>query len=464
MSDDVQFLKDNSVANVVDSMISALVAARPQDTTQFMADYMQMKADGPDYPPTALAVGVKALPDWIQKGCGNDEYICPEKNATFPPVDCPEKMPDLSNHSSFMAEKLRDKPELWDQLRNLKTKSGVTFAKCIKTGVDNPGHPMIKTVGMVAGDEESYETFKALFDPVIDGRHGGYAADAKHPTNTDWTQLSKTKLDPTGKYVLTTRVRTGRSIRGFKLPPSIDFESRRKLEEVVVRALLKLEGDLKGDYYPLHGSHSYPLKPNGMSHGKEEKLRSAGNLFQEPDSTLLLASGMGRHWPDARGIFHNTNEDLFVWLNEEDHMRIVSMEKGDDMVNVFKRFATACQVVQESVKKEGFDFMHSDHLGFILTCPSNLGTGLRAGAMVLIPHVSSRDDFKTICKKMGLQARGGAGVDSASVGGKWDISNADRLGKSEVDLVNAMIEGVAKLVKWEEMLEKGESIDAELPQ
>jgi len=67
--------------------------------------------------------------------------------------------------------------------------------------------------------------------------------------------------------------------------------------------------------------------------------------------------------------------------------------------------------------------MHNSHLGYILTCPSNLGTGLRAGAMVKVPLVSAREDFKQICGRMGLQARGQAGVDSASTGGVWDISN-----------------------------------------
>ena len=70
--------------------------------------------------------------------------------------------------------------------------------------------------------------------------------------------------------------------------------------------------------------------------------------------------------------------------------------------------------------------MHSDHLGWILTCPSNLGTGLRAGCMVKLPLFSARPDFKSILGKMGLQARGCGGVDSDSVGGIWDISNADR--------------------------------------
>merc|ERR1719265_531837 len=116
----------------------------------------------------------------------------------------------------------------------------------------------------------------------------------------DLNQLSNTDIDPQCKYVLTTRVRTGRSVRNFRLPPCLGFQERRDLEALVVKGLLNMSGDLKGDYYPLHGSRSYAAKPNGMSEEKEGELRKMGNLFQEPDSTLLLASGMGRHWPDAR--------------------------------------------------------------------------------------------------------------------------------------------------------------------
>merc|ERR1711907_623753 len=204
-------------------------------------------------------------------------------------------------------------------------------------------------------------------------------------------------------------------------------------------------------------------KPEGMPEEKEEELRKMGNLFQEPDSTLLLASGMGRHWPDGRGIFHNDAKNLFVWLNEEDHLRIVSMQgsraapsnEGKQIKEVTARFIRACDEVQKVLKAEGSDFMHNDHLGWVLTCPSNLGTGLRAGTMVNLPKVSGRGDWKDLCKAMGLQARGTGGVDSASTGGTWDVSNADRIGKGEVDLVNTLIEGAAQLVKWESMYDNG---------
>merc|ERR1711874_761543 len=187
-----------------------------------------------------------------------------------------------------------------------------------------------------------------------------------------------------------------------------------------------------------------------MDEAKEEKLRKNGNLFEEPDSTLLLSSGCGRHWPDARGIFHN-----------EAQMRIVSMQKGASVVEIFNRFSAATEGIQKVLKKEGYDFMHNDHLGYVLTCPSNLGTGLRAGTMVMLPNVSARDDWKKLCGKMGLQARGTGGVDSASTGGTWDVSNADRIGKGEVDLVNILIEGAAQLVKWETMYDNGQGAKAD---
>merc|ERR1719359_548921 len=412
------------------------------------------------------------LDGWIQLGCGDKPYHCPEKNATFPSDTVPDALPDLSNHNNCMADFFKANPDMYAQLKDRVTPGGVNLAQCIKTGIDNPGHPHIKTVGLTAGDEDCYETFKELFDPIISDRHNGYAPDAKQPTNLKIDEILDTDIDPYNKYVLTTRVRTGRSVRGFKLPPVIGFEERRKLEAVAVKGLLNMTDDLKGDYFPLHGSRSYEPKPNGMAHETEEELRSCGNLFQEPDSTLLLASGRGRHWPDGRGIFCNDRKNLFVWLNEEDHLRIVSMQgsrkeptnEGKQIKEVFARFIRACNDVQKVLKEEGYDFMHSEHLGWILTCPSNLGTGLRAGTMVKLPLVSARPDFKALLGKMGLQARGTGGVDSASTGGTWDISNADRIGKGEVQLCNILIEGAAKLVQWENMCEndKADEVEAEV--
>merc|ERR1719393_258770 len=79
----------------------------------------------------------------------------------------------------------------------------------------------------------------------------------------------------------------------------------------------------------------------------------------------------------------------------------------------------------------------------------------------MLPNLSARPDWKKLIGAMGLQVRGTGGVDSASTGGTWDVSNADRIGKGEVDLVNTLIEGAAQLVKWESMYDNGKGSEAE---
>ena len=84
------------------------------------------------------------------------------------------------------------------------------------------------------------------------------------------------------------------------------------------------------------------------------------------------------------------------------------------------------------IKQDGSEFMWNKHLGYVLTCPSNLGTGLRAGVHIKIPNVSKDKRFPEIIKALHLQKRGTGGVDTAATGGVYDISNSERLGKSEV--------------------------------
>ena len=140
-------------------------------------------------------------------------------------------------------------------------------------------------------------------------------------------------------------------------------------------------------------------------------------------------------------------------------MRVISMQNGGDVGAVFERWTRGVQEVEKVIKAEGRDFMYNDHLGFIGTCPSNLGTGLRASVMIKIPLLSQDARFKAICDALRLQARGSAGEHSASVGGKYDLSNKARIGYSEVELVQTMIDGVRVLIDMEKKLAAGESID-----
>ncbi|XP_077775259.1 creatine kinase U-type, mitochondrial isoform X2 [Podarcis muralis] len=338
-------------------------------------------------------------------------------------------------------------PTIYAQLCDKATPTGWTLDQCIQTGVDNPGHPFIKTVGMVAGDEESYEVFAGIFDPVIEERHNGYnPRTMKHPTDLDSSKIKAGHFDE--RYVLSSRVRTGRSIRGLSLPPACSRAERREVERVTAEALAGLSGDLAGKYYRL----------SEMTDKEQQQLIDDHFLFDKPVSPLLTAAGMARDWPDARGIWHNHEKTFLVWVNEEDHTRVISMEKGGNMKRVFERFCRGLKEVERLIQERGWEFMWNERLGYILTCPSNLGTGLRAGVHIKLPLLSKDSRFSKILENLRLQKRGTGGVDTAATGGTFDISNLDRLGKSEVELVQLVIDGVNYLIDCERRLERGQDI------
>ena len=121
---------------------------------------------------------------------------------------------------------------------------------------------------------------------------------------------------------------------------------------------------------------------------------------------------MERDWPEGRGIFHNAAKTFLLWVNEEDQMRIISMEKGGDVKGVFSRLARGIKAVGDSVKAEsGKDFALSERFGYIHSCPTNLGTGMRASVMIDLPGYTKEglDALKKRCEELAVQPRGTRG-------------------------------------------------------
>uniref|UniRef100_A0A8C9M6X1 Creatine kinase B-type n=1 Tax=Panthera tigris altaica TaxID=74533 RepID=A0A8C9M6X1_PANTA len=330
----------------------------------------------------------------------------------FPAED---EFPDLSGHNNHMAKVLT--PELYAELRAKCTPSGFTLDDVIQTGVDNPGHPYIMTVGCVAGDEESYDVFKELFDPIIEDRHGGYKPSDEH----------KTDLNPD------------------------NLQARAQLRAFWTLSEVSWLPCLPPECGPGR-SPSFWVQPDGTPQGLRKFLGSG--------DPLELFSGCALRPPRRR---HNDNKTFLVWINEEDHLRVISMQKGGNMKEVFTRFCNGLTQIETLFKSKNYEFMWNPHLGYILTCPSNLGTGLRAGVHIKLPHLGKHEKFPEVLKRLRLQKRGTGGVDTAAVGGVFDVSNADRLGFSEVELVQMVVDGVKLLIEMEQRQGPGQAIDDLVP-
>jgi creatine kinase/arginine kinase len=322
--------------------------------------------------------------------------------------------------------------EIFEKIKNRETSNGFTFPDAINSGVEN----IDSGIGVYAGDEESYFTFGELFDPIIEDYHG-FSPNDYHKSNLNPNDLIAPNPDPEGKYIISTRIRVGRNIDSMPLGPAISKEQRDKIEKVVSKALKDLEGNLSGSYYPLAG----------MSEEVSKNLIEDHFLFKAGDR-FLEAAGLNRDWPSGRGIYHNDEKTFLVWINEEDQLRIISMQMGGDIKEVFTRLTTAIGEIEEKVK-----FSYSPHIGYITSCPTNLGTAMRASVHIKLPKLGvDMDRFKAITDKHHLQIRGIHGEHSESEGGIYDISNKRRLGVTEVMCVQDMYDGVVELIKTEKSL------------
>jgi len=345
--------------------------------------------------------------------------------------------PEIQSKHSLVAKHVTE--ELWNKLNEHKTEtSGFTLEKAIACAVQFDD----QHCGIYAGDADSYKDFAEVFDPIIQEYHG-ISADSTHTSDMDAAKIVGNIDDDVP--VKSTRIRVGRSVEGYGLSPGITKEQRLEMETLMKSAFGKLENDLSGEYFPLLG----------MEEDVRQKLVDDHFLFVSGDKNLI-AAGMERDWPEGRGIFHNAEKTFLVWVNEEDQLRIISMQQGGDVKGVFERLARGIKAVQDSVKDEaGKDFLLSEKYGYLHSCPTNLGTGMRASVHVDLPGWTKEGlpALKARCEELQVQPRGTRGESGGQTGVTYDISNKHRLGYSEVELVQKMIDGVNTLWKEDKELQ-----------
>merc|ERR1711997_1011965 len=197
------------------------------------------------------------------------------------------------------------------------------------------------------------------------------------------------------------------------------------------------DADLKGKYYPL----------KGMKEKTRKKLVEDHFLFKRGDR-FLASAGINQFWPNGRGIFYNDKKTFLVWINEEDQLRIISMENGANIKSVLGRLEKAVTAINEKL-----EFAFNEQLGYLTACPTNIGCGERASVHIKVPLTSqNKKVFDEIATKNNLQIRGVDGEHSESKGGIYDVSNKRRLGITEWDGVKDLIKGCQELIESEKKL------------
>jgi len=323
--------------------------------------------------------------------------------------------------------------DVWEKCHGKVDKAGYSFEQCIFSGAKwtNSG------VGVYAGCHDSFYTFAPLFDRVIQAYHG-HGPNDKHLSNMDHTQLNCPDFPADEDAMInSTRIRVARNLADYPLGTAVTAQQRAEIEHKVTTALSKFDGELKGKYFSL----------GSMSEADKKQLIEDHFLFKGGDK-YLESCGLEREWPDNRGIYHNDAKTFLVWVNEEDQLRIISMQKGSNIRQVFERLSVAAAKIEKVAK-----FANDEHLGYISNCPTNLGTGMRASVHIKLPKLGKdQETFHAIADKYHVDIRGAHGEHTETDDGVFDISNKRRLGRSEVDLVQDMYNGVKAMIATEKRL------------
>ena len=170
-------------------------------------------------------------------------------------------------------------------------------------------------------------------------------------------------------------------------------------------------------------------------------------MFKDMDADPYLKSaGIASDWPCGRGCYRSADGGFIIWFGEEDQLRIMCMAKGFKLNDVFDRLQTALNAVEAI---DGIEFATSSKYGYVTSCPSNLGTGMRASVHVKVPNLTSDGTdkkAKAAAKPLGLSVRG-MGGEHTPIGkdGTIDLSPSKRLFITEAEIVTKLYNGVKLL-------------------
>ena len=326
------------------------------------------------------------------------------------------------------------------------------FVSCLISGIENPDSSM----GCYACEPQDYDRFRPFFSKAL-AKYHGVAENARHMNNWDLSSVSglpdngNLDLSKLGLPPLSMRVRVGRNITQFPLPSAMTKAQRCELEEVVRKAIQNLlhNPEYAGKYCSFTPGH-----PEFVDDDEYKQLVNAHIAFKDMSADpYLMSAGIAGDWPYGRGVYVSEDKGFIIWVGEEDHLRIMCMERGTVLNAVFERLQAALDVVGSL---DGLDFAKSEAYGFVTSCPTNLGSAMRASVHIALPRLTADGTdvkVKAIAKPLGLSVRG-LGGEHTPIGqdGTVDISPSARFCVTEAEIISRLYHGVKQLKTAEDSI------------
>lgn len=233
---------------------------------------------------------------------------------------------------------------------------------------------------------------------------------------------------PESDIVLSSRIRLARNFMQFNFPTLFNNEEAREI-------IAKVESVFKTKFSINHNSFEM-LKMDDLQALQKrvlvEKHLISPNLADDSSHGAVILSEA---------------EDVSIMVNEEDHIRIQCLFPGLQLKEALEKANRIDDLMEEQI-----DYAFDEKLGYLTSCPTNVGTGLRASVMMHLPGLILTQQMNRIIpaiNQLGLVVRGIYGEGSEALGNIFQISNQITLGKTETDIVEDLTSVVQQIIAQE---------------
>ncbi|XP_020911040.1 creatine kinase U-type, mitochondrial [Exaiptasia diaphana] len=324
----------------------------------------------------ALLAGVGVVSAW---------YVY-RKHCKIPIHGGPSKLyQEIKNSNTILSEHLT--PELLLKLKKVETSKGYTLNDLVQNGLNNIKNRQNREPGLIIGDEECYEVFRELIDPLLMKFYGindMRSLKMECFNKVDWRKVKGGRL--LDKRILSCVLCSSRNMSGYPFVSTINNQDREEIAAIFVRVLTRLSVPYRGDYARLCN----------LAKWQQERL----HLFEHyniPSKEDEAPQGLDLSWPDGRLIWWTEDRRCKAFVNFADHVKfVISRSKGDlqqilkDYMELVSSFETFLKVYEDK------SFAWSFKYGYLTSNLTDIGTGLHVEVKLQFHEIHKTEFFERI--------------------------------------------------------------------
>lgn len=233
---------------------------------------------------------------------------------------------------------------------------------------------------------------------------------------------------PDSDIVISTRIRLARNASRFPFLSKADDNHKKEIEQLFHECIKETEVTKELFYVDIN------------------KSSSLDRLFLVERH---LISKEHAESEGGRSVAFGKEETVSLMINEEDHLRIQVIKSGFELNSTWKTIEEIDNELEKSIS-----FAFSSRFGYLTSCPTNVGTGMRVSVMLHLPALNLTQHIEKVfnaVSKLGLVVRGFYGEGTKVTGDLYQISNQLTLGKSEQEILDIIKGVIPRITSYERM-------------